>query len=41
MPSQWENYAYVFVNLAVTNIFKTLINNFCQIKLEKSEIEQG
>ena len=40
MPSQWKNYAYVFVNLAVANIFETLINNFCQIEPGKSVIEQ-
>lgn len=39
MPSQWENYAYVFVNQAVVDIIKVLINNFYQIESGNSEIE--
>ena len=41
MPSQWEKYAYVFVNLAVTNILESHINNFCQIEPEKLKLRKG
>jgi len=41
MPSQWEGYAYVFVNPTVTNIIEPLINNFCQIEPEKLKLSKG
>ena len=41
MPSQWKSYVYVFVNLTVTNIIESLINDFCQIEPETLKLSKG